>query len=130
MPGPTSDGDRDLLDAMDRDNESVWESYDKQRHEDKRPTTYCKHCEHKIDWGRDATVNHGGIIYHTLCWGQAMHAALKRIVDTDTHGKNVRDEHGTVRPTGQDFCGRCNRNSFHPHADDCPIALAAKLLDA
>lgn len=58
-----------------------------------------------------------------------LRAALQRIVDTDTHGKNVRDEHGSMRPTGTDFCGRCNRNSFHPHAVDCPIALAAALVE-
>jgi hypothetical protein len=59
----------------------------------------------------------------------SLEKALRAIVDTDTHGKNVRDESGTMRPTGADFCGRCNRNSFHPHADDCPIALAIKMVD-
>lgn len=55
-------------------------------------------------------------------------AALRAIVATDTHGKNVPDKHGAMRPTGNDFCGRCNRNSYWPHADDCPIALAIALL--
>lgn len=59
---------------------------------------------------------------------ERLEAALRAIIDTDTHGKNVRDESGTMRPTGQDFCGRCNRHSFHPHAADCPIALAAVLV--
>lgn len=54
--------------------------------------------------------------------------ALTRIVETDTHGKNVRDGWGFLRPTGTDFCGRCNRNNYWPHTDDCPIALAAAVV--
>lgn len=59
---------------------------------------------------------------------ERLKTALRRIVDTDTHGKNVLDDSGRLRPTGTDFCGRCNRNSFHPHADDCPIVAARAAL--
>jgi hypothetical protein len=69
-------------------------------------------------WAKDQVVRERMALLET---------AVRRIADTDTHGKNVRDESGTMRPTGQDFCGRCNRNSFHPHADDCPIMLAVRL---
>lgn len=87
---------------------------------------------HPYDAAMDALrrKSAGRVLSERVPWLEVVAKAMKRIVDTDTHGINVPDESGAMRPTGTDFCGRCNRNSFWPHADDCPIKLGADALAA